>query len=294
MASQADVDHAGPLGTIDFHSEFLEPVHAVSIMAFSLHTDIRHLHSHKQKRRSAASMAVAAEMDLLEPRCRLSSISLVEGVGGYAGTVDTWIDGGKSDNNFGSSSLLEIDGDSGVEQTLLRFDEIFGNGAGQIVPGSAIQSATLEINVCNAGDDPNLHRVLTNWTEADTWNSLDGGLQIGSDVAALPDTSVQDSTGTVSIDVTTSLQLWSNDPASNLGWAFLPTGNNGVRFDSSEAGTVSDRPRLSVIHTVGGPPPANFAPVALDDSDATSTGIAVTVSVLSNDTDVDGDTLLID
>lgn len=261
---------------------------------FLLRADIRDFRSHKQQRRSAVSTVIAAETDLLESRCLLSSISLVEGVDGYAGTVDTWIDGGKPDTNFGSSSSLEIDGDSGVEQSLLRFDQIFGDGAGQIPQSSTIQSATLEIEVTNSGDDPNLYRVLTNWTETDTWNSLDGGLLTGSDVAAVPEVSVEESTGTVSIDVTASLQLWANDPTTNQGWAFLSTGNNGVHFSSSEAGTVSDRPRLNVTFATDGPPPTNSAPVAQDDSASTSTSAAVTIDVLSNDSDADGNTISID
>jgi hypothetical protein len=40
--------------------------------------------------------------------------------------------------------------------------------------------------------------------------------------------------GTLTIDVTGSLQAWHPDPVSNLGWALLPTGTDGVVFHSAE------------------------------------------------------------
>ncbi|MEO2015501.1 MAG: Ig-like domain-containing protein [Fuerstiella sp.] len=228
---------------------------------------------------------------MLETRCLLSSISLVNDVDGYTGTVDTWIDGGRSSRNYGSSNTLEIDGNSGVEQALLRFDGIFGNDVGQIAAGSAIESASLEIYVSDRGHAPNVHRLLTDWSEADTWNSLNDGLQIGSDVVATPEATFSGAKGFVSIDVTSSLQHWANDPTSNMGWAFLPTGTNGVGFSSSENSSVTDRPRLSVTHTPYSLPPANTAPVAQNDSDSTSVNTAVIVRVLDNDSDADDDAL---
>ena len=39
--------------------------------------------------------------------------------------------------------------------------------------------------------------------------------------------------------------------------------------------------------------PVNDAPVAVDDSASTNSGVAVDVGVLANDTDVDGDTLTV-
>ncbi|MCP4787289.1 MAG: tandem-95 repeat protein [Fuerstiella sp.] len=257
---------------------------------FSLRANIPRRSTQKRRRRSASVGAPAAELDVLETRCLLSSISLVNGVDGYAGTVDTWIDGSRSSKNYGASSTLEIDGNSGVEQTLLRFEDIFGNSVGQIPAGSAIKSATLEIYVSNRGHDPNMHRLLTEWSEADTWSSLNHGLQISSDVVAVPDASFSGAKGFVSIDVKSSLQEWSNDPTLNLGWAFLPTGTNGVGFRSSEYSDHSVRPRLNVT-TDESVAVVNFAPVANDDSVATEIETEVTFNVLNNDSDANGDML---
>ena len=54
------------------------------------------------------------------------------------------------------------------------------------------------------------------------------------------------STGVLQIDVTASLQAWQADPTANLGWAFLPSGTDGVDFYSSESGNA---PRLIVDFT---------------------------------------------
>ena len=45
--------------------------------------------------------------------------------------------------------------------------------------------------------------------------------------------------------LTSLLQAWADNPAGNLGWALLPTGSNGVDFDSAE-GAIP--PRLVVSY----------------------------------------------
>jgi hypothetical protein len=156
--------------------------------------------------------------------------------------------GSKPTNNLGAGSVVTVDGadsDGQLIQGLLRFDDIFGNGLGQVPNGAVITSATLTLNVTDGTSEPfSLHRMLSGWIEGSTWNSLINGVQTnGAEAATTPDVTVASlAAGTRSINVTQSVQDWANGE-SNFGWAFLMTGSNGLGFSSSE-GAVA--PRLTV------------------------------------------------
>ena len=96
------------------------------------------------------------------------------GFGAYAGTADTWIAsasssgaGDETATNYGSASSLKVEDDPAQSdgQGLIRFDNIFGNGAGQIPLGSTINSATVSITTVNGGfasvpNAPGIHEML--------------------------------------------------------------------------------------------------------------------------------------
>jgi hypothetical protein len=92
--------------------------------------------------------------------------------------------------------------------------------------------------------------MLTDWAALPslTWNSLGGGVQTdGVEAAANADASLASiAAGVRNINVTQSLQSWSNG-AANHGWAFLMGGSNGWDFSSSE-GPVA--PKLTVDYFV--------------------------------------------
>ncbi len=195
--------------------------------------------------------------------------SFQQGVNGYAGTIDTYLEQNAPTANNSAATSLNVDGDepagTGLDvQALLRFDNLFGNGVGQIPPGATINSAMLQLQVTNLGNSLNLHRMLTNWAATDTWNSLVGGVQ-NNGVEALAAADVASGAvalGTLSINVLSSLSAWNASPASNLGWVLLPTGTDGVDFDSAE-GTI--KPRLTVNFV----PPPSFQ---VSSFSSTSTG----------------------
>ena len=61
---------------------------------------------------------------------------------------------------------------------LLRFDNIIGNGLGQIPSNAIVVSAELMLYAANAGDGSPLYRMLRSWNAAtDTWNTLGAGVQ---------------------------------------------------------------------------------------------------------------------
>ena len=64
---------------------------------------------------------------------------------------------------------------------LIRFDDIFGSGAGQIPLGATIQSATLRYEVFNVGDSADVNEVTVDWTEAEIWNGFGGETGVQAD-----------------------------------------------------------------------------------------------------------------
>ncbi|UCE58166.1 MAG: DNRLRE domain-containing protein, partial [Phycisphaerales bacterium] len=140
-----------------------------------------------------------------------------------------------------------------VKFALLRFEELFDTETtpGPIPTGALITSATLTyVNNGDTGQDADLHEVLIDWTDTVTYNTFGGvaGAQTGDDydstvVAVAPDVPTQP------IDVTSSLQEWSDDPSSNRGWVFVVAVDGGVGIHSSDIETVSQRPMLTVTYT---------------------------------------------
>ncbi|MCA9246064.1 MAG: DNRLRE domain-containing protein [Planctomycetales bacterium] len=185
----------------------------------------------------------------------LTTAVFQQGVAGYSGTVDTYVEEINPATSHAAATSLNVDGlvgaGPGPAQSLLRFENLFGAGSGQIPAGSTIGSATLALNVTNPGDPISLHPMLQPWSDADTWNSLGTGIQNDDvEAAAVADaTTGSIGAGMLWIDVTASLNAWLANPADNQGWALLPGGNDGIDFDSAEGGTP---PRLIVSFD---PPP---------------------------------------
>ncbi len=133
---------------------------------------------------------------------------------------------------------------------LIRFDNIFGSGAGQIPVGSTIVSAGLTYYVTNATANApsSVNGVLVDWTEATSYNTFGAapGVQVedyGAQVTTAPATTINTA---YTIDVKTSVAAWANNPATNKGWIIIPTADDGVAITSSEGSPTANRPKLTV------------------------------------------------
>ena len=194
----------------------------------------------------------------------LSFVAFQEGVAGYAGTQDTWINQQSANTSYGNSGTRTSDDDVANSlfsdyrgQALLRFDGIVGGGA--IPAGSTVVNATLVLDVVDDIDtplyNPNfiVHPVIRAWDEASTWNSLSGGLTVGADlgapVASFSGDNSPDSESMRRIDITQTVQSWVNG-TPNWGIAILPqiiSGNDdGIDIRASENTNTILRPRLEV------------------------------------------------
>ncbi|TNF34358.1 MAG: alkaline phosphatase [Deltaproteobacteria bacterium] len=139
------------------------------------------------------------------------------------------------------ATALEVDGDaptgSGLAvQSLLRFEDLFGSGAGQVPDDAYVVSALLELHARDGGDGLAAYALRAPWEESATWSSFSGdGVGPGTDEAeGLPDavTGRVDPSGVLTLDVTDRVRAWQRG-AANHGWALLPNGPDGVDLDGA-------------------------------------------------------------
>jgi len=192
------------------------------------------------------------------------TVSFQQGVSGYTGTMDTFLDAGNPNTDNSANTNLVVD--VNVERhILLRFDNIFGSGAGQVPSGATILSADLTIQVTNesVGVGASLHRMLQTWDDSDTWNTWGSGIQAnGVEAATSADTSGSSDVGPYTLDVTSSVAGWVTNPSSNHGWAWLPpVADNSWQFNSAEA--ASNQPLLEITYL----PKTCASVLDCDDSD---------------------------
>lgn len=219
-----------------------------------------------------ADLAGNVVPDILLTNLRpLKAATFCPGVDAYAGTVDTYLRQDQPDTTFATLPQVLVDNDRPMTHGLLRFDNLIGQGAGQVSFGAVVYRATLSLRTLNATSTNGLilfHRMLQPWTERATWNApWFGGLKADDGIAASAvDAAISPATvnETVAIDVTPSLQAWI-DGALNYGWFLTNTVDDGWQFASSEAATPDLRPSLTVTFEEGPlvparipvPPPTN-------------------------------------
>ncbi|WP_281381343.1 Calx-beta domain-containing protein, partial [Microvirga lupini] len=181
-----------------------------------------------------------------------TTVTFRDGLGGYAGTIDTMIRQNAPGAGAGAATTLRVDADANAEyQTLLAFTNLFGTGPGQIPPGAIITSASLTLRTTNDSlQGGTLHRMNTSWDENATWTSLGNGVQIGSEADLAADVSTgRTVNGSRSFDVTESLRAWAAGE-DNYGWLFKGAGTDAWDISSSESSSVTSRPVLSVTYTM--------------------------------------------
>ena len=94
-----------------------------------------------------------------------------DGQGDVSETDDAYMESDDEDDNFGDRRSLNVDGRP-HNHAVLKFPNIFGNGAGQVPLGSTINSATLTLRVSNTtNEDPTVYRIIESWKESEvTWD----------------------------------------------------------------------------------------------------------------------------
>jgi hypothetical protein len=195
-----------------------------------------------------------------------------QGLNGYTGVRDTQVWQETPDTSYGSSPEIVADLDtssaagSQVGQVLLRFDNLFGSGANQVPTNAIIHSAKL---ICHtplstngldydSNDTFRSHRMIIDWTDTATWNSLNGGISNNDVEAANAATfsAVPDVDGGPTIfDVTSDIELFKAGTA-NRGWYIRPSSTgtgDGWTFRSSENASNTLRPALEIVYSLPTP-----------------------------------------
>lgn len=174
------------------------------------------------------------------------------GFGVYVGAADTDLYQGSPDLNRATNTTIGADGYPDKRQAVLRFNDIFGAGAGQIPLGATITSATLALHVTNDGVSRVPARLL--WdvdVNTVTYNNaaLGGNLTAGLQVDGVDATGPADafSGAELPLDVTAIVQAWA-DGAANYGFLLANYGanDNAIIFTSAEGEVVTERPMLTV------------------------------------------------
>jgi hypothetical protein len=180
-----------------------------------------------------------------------SSISFRNGVNGYGGARDTHLTANDPGATHGDEETAWVDGGTAASHALIRFENIFTSA--RIPDGAVIDKAELLIRTSDAdnsqsGDTISLHRLLQSWNLDSTWDGKVNGISDDAVEAILAanDTITPTVRGDFLVfDVTESLAAWAAG-APNYGWALLPGGSNGWRWDTSDASIIANRPMLNV------------------------------------------------
>ena len=196
-----------------------------------------------------------------------------QGLNGYSDAHDTQLWQETPDTSYATAQDLNADLDTSsilagnqVGQVLIRFDSLFGSGANQVPANATIHSVKLILNTplnttgtsYDSRDTFRSHRMIIDWTDTATWNSLSGGVATDNiDAATTASFSavpyVDD--GPTIFDVTADVELFKAG-TPNRGWLIRPstsgTGDGWTMKSSEYAGNAALRPGLEIVYSIPG------------------------------------------
>lgn len=227
-------------------------------------------------------------------------IRFQEGANGYAGTQDTWVNEDAKNSSYGNDATVWVDDDTANSwfndyqgQGLLRWGGMFqgpvreGDPEPTLIPlGAAIVRADVTIVLEDDTEIGNpefyVHKMIRDWNESSTWNSLSNGIELGRDCSTQRLATFfgdNDPNGEFrrQFSIRSAVSDWSAG-MTNYGICFLPqrvnNNDDGIEIWSSESGTATNRPLLEVEFTydvVNAPPivtlPLNADPTTIDEGE---------------------------
>jgi hypothetical protein len=191
-----------------------------------------------------------------------------------ASGLDTRLNSGAPNNNFGTTALNHVGKSTGIHRILIAF------ALAGLPAGATVTSANLTMTCTGEGAATDyavgVHRALSQWYEGvkdnvspdagqngSTWNHRNAngavvwvggaGGGAGSDYAAVATASALiTGAGTFTWDVTPDVQAWAGG-AANYGWWMINvdegTGDTYKTFAMSDHGTAASRPKLEIKYT---------------------------------------------
>jgi hypothetical protein len=205
----------------------------------------------------------------------VTTVSFRQGLNAYNGVQDThlWAETPAANNAATEDLTADLDTSSSLSgnqeaQMLVRFDSLFSNGAGQVPTNAVIQSAKLILFTplspsgadYDSDDAFRAHRMIADWTDTATWNSLNNGVSTdGTEAAATATFSlVPEVDGAPAIfDVTSDIELFRTG-TTNRGWVIRPassgTGNDWTMKSSETISDQTQRPTLEITYSLPNSP----------------------------------------
>lgn len=223
-------------------------------------------------------------------------VILQDGLEGYSGTDDTYLDGFHT--IYPKGSLASINSLQNMFNPLVRFD-IFSGEGGPVTEGANITYAALALYKSSYYDYTyRAHPLLIDWVENEaTWIEAASGIPWNTSGAAGAGTDYDANgspprytgwePGWVVLDVTDSVQAMSQGQANNNGWQMLGTGPNYTKaFRASEYGADPTlRPKLIIQIDGASNTPPTVALTAPSAGALLTGGDTVVVSADANDSD---------
>jgi hypothetical protein len=185
----------------------------------------------------------------------------------YQGTRDTKLDSGSKTSNFGAANSIKADGSPDI-------GDLFDWDISAIPTNGTVDSATIQLNATSASKKSfPLYVMNRTWDEfGATWNQASSGnpWSVAGASGAVDHGSTAigqitpTKTGLVQIVLNqtgiAALQAWVNNPSSNFGVILQNyASSDGFSLSTSEASTVSQRPKLTITYHV----PANLTPAQI-------------------------------
>lgn len=221
------------------------------------------------------TFAVAFAVVIILPSltAKADIISFRQGVGGYTGAQDTYLERHNPGADQSANPIMTLQGAPGSNfegNGMVLFSNIWGNEAGQIPRARIINSATLTVSTWSTnGNTIAGHKMLINWDDSATWNSPifdstgngvgDGVQTNGTEAASAADFTYNANSAFEShvVDVTATVQEWSFDTDTTFGWVLYNQTGGTYRMASSEQ-SVAFRPMLTIDYSAV-PEPSSVA-----------------------------------
>ncbi len=199
-----------------------------------------------------------------------------DGVSGYDGTRDSYINSVLSGSNFGSATALDADGDSSGAETqgLIKW-ELSGLPA-----DVTIQSASITVSVKNPSVGAYyLFDTNQNWQEgAVNWSNFSQATMGNTILGQFNPSAIGLYTTNLNVAGIQLLQAWVDGGSPNNGFVIANSlETDGFDFSSRES-AIADRPRLEIVYSVGSPTPDTnppSAPPSLSVKDVTDSQVSL-------------------
>ena len=175
------------------------------------------------------------------------TVELRDGLNGYAGTQDTYVASGVPGSNFGASATVLADGSDGTNGELVSLLKWGLTG----IPSTAIvKSVRVKLQAFNpSAGTYRLYARNVAWSESTaTWTNANVSGSQGAEIGSFVPNSNGLHTITLNAAGISLVQGWLNGTVDNNGLTIRSTSSDGVDIRSSEYGTVSQRPALSITY----------------------------------------------